>query len=128
MNQPTPPSSASPVSPAAHEAVRRADAGHVTPSVFARELASKLGSLYAFHVVLNWSTRALDAGDIDDHRYYRGVALHIYRISLTSVIPSTSVEALLEGGKLRPSTPSPRGTDSLSEALGGSRGLMDADC
>lgn len=128
MSQPTHPSQSSPVSPAALEAVRKADAGHVTPSVFAREMAAKLGSLYAFHVVLNWSTKALDSGDIDDHRYYRGVALHIYRISLSHVIPSDSVEAMLEGGKLRPSTPSPRGTDSLSGALGGLRGLTDADC
>ena len=104
------------------------DSCHVTPSVFARELITKLGTLYAFHVLLNWSSKALDAGDIDEHRYYRAVALLVYRFSLTSVTPNEPVEQVLEAGKLQPSLHPTKDSDSLTAALRGPLGITPQDC
>jgi hypothetical protein len=104
------------------------DSCHVTPSVFARELIAKMGTLYAFHALLNWSTKALDAGDIDEHRYYRAVALLVYRFSLTSVTANAGIEQVLEAGKLQPSVYPPNDSDSLTAALRSPLGLTPDDC
>ena len=105
-----------------------ASTSHVAPRIFAREMIETMGTLYAFHAVFNWSTKALDAGDIDDHRYYRAVALMVYRFSLTSVQPNEAIEQLLEAGRLQPSVHPTKDSDGRTEALRAPAGFTSPAC